>query len=63
MFVYAVFIFAACAEAHTEAEIQKRGEEVVEEYRTDLGHWLHLNSIDDWDLVRLIKPSLIMVVP
>ena len=33
---------------HSDAEIQKRGEEIMEEYRADLGHWIRISSIEDW---------------
>ena len=30
--------------AHTQEEIERKGREVMEEYRKDRGHWIFLNS-------------------
>jgi hypothetical protein len=34
----------AVATAHTQEEIERKGREVMEEYRRDRGHWIFLNS-------------------
>ena len=46
----AVAIIAALcvglAAAHTQEEIERKGIEVMEEYRRDRGHWIFLNAIN-----------------
>jgi len=41
---FAVLALAAVATAHTQEEIERKGREVMEEYRRDRGHWIFLNS-------------------
>ena len=45
----AAIIVALCvglAAAHTQEEIERKGIEVMEEYRRDRGHWIFLNAIN-----------------
>jgi hypothetical protein len=42
---FAVILCCACAViAHTQEEINKKGAEVMEEYRKDRGHWVSLTD-------------------
>jgi hypothetical protein len=40
-----VLAAAAAASAHTQEEINRKGAEVMEEYRRDRGHWVSLTDI------------------
>ena len=45
----AAIIVALClglAAAHTQEEIERKGAEVMEEYRRDRGHWVFLNAVN-----------------
>ena len=44
---FAIIIAALCiglGAAHTQEEIERKGREIMEEYRRDRGHWIFLNS-------------------
>ena len=41
---FCVLALAALASAHTQEEINRKGAEVMEEYRRDRGHWVSLSD-------------------
>ena len=47
--VFATLALAALASAHTQEEINRKGAEVMEEYRRDRGHWIHLSDMSHID--------------
>jgi hypothetical protein len=48
-FTASVLGLLATATAHTQEEINKKGAEVMEEYRRDRGHWIHLSDMTHID--------------
>ena len=48
-FTASALALLATATAHTQEEINKKGAEVMEEYRRDRGHWIHLSDMTHID--------------
>jgi hypothetical protein len=44
-------VILAVASAHTEEEIEKKGQEVLEERRSQHGHWMMVTTPETYDFV------------
>ena len=49
LIVSALLLCAYVCTAHTQEEIDRKGAEVMEEYRRDRGHWIHLSDMSHID--------------